>query len=156
MLENSVRVLKQQSLRWVGLRLAHCGWVTPIFVSNLNITGLDNGLSPGRPLSEPMLEYCKFEPWKQTINLKQNSYMFIQEYAFEHIVWKQQPHCLATMTPMGTKYSQRVSRPGMRFYALSAVAVKASLVLKQYRFIHILSHRYKLPSGTKPHGYVAP
>ena len=38
-------------------KLINWGRVTQICVSKLTIIGSDNGLSPGRPLSEPMLEY---------------------------------------------------------------------------------------------------
>ena len=32
-------------------------------IGNLTIIGSDNGLSPGaKPLSEPMLVYCQFDP----------------------------------------------------------------------------------------------
>ena len=52
-----------------------------------------------KPLSEPLLEYCELDHWEQksvkwTIgnknqwNLNRNSNIFIQENAFENIVWK--------------------------------------------------------------------
>ena len=42
-----------------------------------------------KPLSEPMLEYCQLDPWdKLQRNFNQNSYIFIQESAFENVVWK--------------------------------------------------------------------
>ena len=48
----------------LGASLTHWGRVTHICVSKLTIIGSDNGLSPAgaMPLSEPMLEYCQFEP----------------------------------------------------------------------------------------------
>ena len=42
-----------------------------------------------KPLSEPMLEYCQLDPSKKfQWNLDRNSYTFIQENAFEDVVWK--------------------------------------------------------------------
>ena len=42
-----------------------------------------------KPWSEPMLIYCKLDPWEQIQwNLNRNSYIFIQENAFENVVWK--------------------------------------------------------------------
>ena len=45
---------------------------------------------PGpKPLSEPMLGYCELDPWnKLQWNLNRNLYIFIQETAFENVVWK--------------------------------------------------------------------
>ena len=45
---------------------------------------------PGnKPLSEPMLEYCQFEPYKKPQwNHKRNLYIFIQENAFENVICK--------------------------------------------------------------------
>ena len=40
-----------------------------------------------KPLSEPMLEYLLIRTLEQW-NLKRNSYIFIQEIAFENVVWK--------------------------------------------------------------------
>ena len=38
-----------------------------------------------KPLSEPMLEYCKLDPWEQnSIKFNRNSYIFIEENAFEN------------------------------------------------------------------------
>ena len=42
-----------------------------------------------KPLSEPMLEYCKLDPWERnSIKFNQNSCIFIQGNAFENVVWK--------------------------------------------------------------------
>ena len=43
-----------------------------------------------KPLSEPMLEYCSFEPQEQMFQWKLNqiSYIFIQENVFENVDWK--------------------------------------------------------------------
>ena len=48
--------------------LIHWGQATHIYVSKLSIISSDNRLSPGRvkPLSEPMLEYCKLDSLEQT------------------------------------------------------------------------------------------
>ena len=54
-----------------------------------------------KPLSEPMLEYCKYSNLTNKLqsNLKRNSYIFIQENSFENVVWKMaailsQPQCV--------------------------------------------------------------
>ena len=63
-----------------------------MYVSKLTIIGWDNGLSPdgAKPLSEPMLVY-HIVNWslrnKLQWNFNQNSYVFIQENAFEIVVW---------------------------------------------------------------------
>ena len=50
---------------------------------------------PGaKPLSEPMLEYYQLDPWKQTSVKSQSKFIyfhsrnFIQENAFENVIWK--------------------------------------------------------------------
>ena len=44
-------------------------------------------LFDAKPLSNPMLGYCQFDPTEQTsVNLNQNTNIFIQENAFENIV----------------------------------------------------------------------
>ena len=47
-------------------------------------------LDGAKLLSEPMLEYCWFDPWEQTSvkYLSQNLYFLIQENAFEIVVGK--------------------------------------------------------------------
>ena len=41
-----------------------------------------------KPLSEPMLEYCTLEPYRNKFqwNPKRNSYIFIPENVFENVV----------------------------------------------------------------------
>ena len=58
---------KQLSRKW-DPKLTHWGRGTHICVSKLNITGLDNVLSPGRrqAIIWTMLEYCQLNPWEQT------------------------------------------------------------------------------------------
>ena len=46
-------------------------------------------LDGARPLSEPMMEYCWLDPYEQIQwNPSQNSYIFIQENAFQNAIWK--------------------------------------------------------------------
>ena len=66
--------------------------MTHICVNNLTIIGSDNGLSPGRAPSH-CLNYCwNIVNWtlknEFQWNCNQNSNIFIQENAFEHVVWK--------------------------------------------------------------------
>ena len=86
------------SMLCILVSLTHWGWVTHICVSNLTIIGLDNGLSPVRRqaiiwTSDWILligllrtNFCK--------NVNRNAYIFIQENAFEYVVWK-----MATILP---------------------------------------------------------
>ena len=52
------------------------------------------------PLSEPMLQYCYLNTKEQTsVKLMRNSNIFIQENAFESVVWEMaailsRPHCV--------------------------------------------------------------
>ena len=42
-----------------------------------------------KPLSELMLKCCSLDPWEQiSVKSYSNLYIFIQENAFEHVVWK--------------------------------------------------------------------
>ena len=43
-----------------------------------------------KPLSEPMLEYCELDPQEQKLQwiFNQNSWIFIQENAFEKVICK--------------------------------------------------------------------
>ena len=73
--------------------LTHWGRVTHICVSKLTIIILDNGLSPGRRQSiiwtnAGILLIRPLEKKNVQWNLNQNSYIFIQENAFEIVVWK--------------------------------------------------------------------
>ena len=73
--------------------LTRWGRVTHRCVSNLNIFGSDNGLSPDRRQAEP--SHYLNQRWnivnlnlrnKLQWNLKWNSYIFIQDNAFENVV----------------------------------------------------------------------
>ena len=80
-----------QIIRWVNLCLTHWGRVTHICVSKLTIIGSDNSLSPGRrqAIIWTSAGICywtlgnKFQ-WTLDINL----HIFIQENAFENVVWE--------------------------------------------------------------------
>ena len=88
-------ILCMNEIKW-DLSLTHWGRVTQICVSKL-IIGSDNGLSPGRSVAWPVPSHYLNQCWntvnwtlgnKQQWNLHQNSYLFIQENAFENVVWK--------------------------------------------------------------------
>ena len=72
-------------------RLTHWGRVTHICVGKLTIIGSDNGLSPGRRqaiirTNAGILVIGTLET--NFSEIKRNSYIFIQENAFENVVWK--------------------------------------------------------------------
>ena len=47
-----------------------------------------------KPLSAPMLEHYQFDPWnKIQWNINQNSYIFIEENAFEQVVCEMGVFC---------------------------------------------------------------
>ena len=74
-------------IRWCQCQWTHWGWVTHICVSILTTIGSDNGLVPSHYLNQ-----CRdIVNWalrnKLQSNPNRNSYLFIQENAFEH-VWK--------------------------------------------------------------------
>ena len=83
--------------------LAHWGRVTHICVSKL-IIGSANGLSPGRRqaiiwTNAGIMLIIRTLGNKLKWNLNRNSYIFIQENAFESVVWKtaailSQPRCV--------------------------------------------------------------
>ena len=63
--------------------------MTHICVGNLTTFGSDNGLSPGRPLSEPMLESVNLTLMnKHRWNFNRESFIFIQENALEAVVYE--------------------------------------------------------------------
>ena len=88
--------------------LTHWGRVTHICVSKLTIIGSDNGLSPGR--RHYLNQWWNIVNWtlgnKLRWNFNRNWNIFIQENAFENIVWKMAsilswPQCVKTsQTPI--------------------------------------------------------
>ena len=83
----------------------HWGWVTHICVSKFFSLGSDNGLSPGR--RQAIIWTNAIINWtlrnKHQWNFNQNSYIFIQENAFEMVVWKMpailsRPQCVKRHT----------------------------------------------------------
>ena len=68
--------------------LTHWGRVMHICISILSIIGSDNGLAPSHYLNQCL----NIVNWtlrnKLQWNINQNSYSFIQENAFENVVWK--------------------------------------------------------------------
>ena len=51
-------------------------------------------LAGAKPLSEPMLAYCKLEPGTCQWNINQNATIFTNQTAFKNFVCKWQPFCL--------------------------------------------------------------
>ena len=72
--------------------LSHWGQVTHICVSNLPIIGSDNDLAPGWCQAIIWTNAGLLLIWSLGTNFgeifKQNSYIFIQENAFENVVWE--------------------------------------------------------------------
>ena len=68
--------------------LTHWGRVTHICVSKLTIIGSDNGLSPDHYLKQCWNIVSWTHRNKLQWNFDWNLYIFIQEYAFESVVWK--------------------------------------------------------------------
>ena len=79
--------------------LAHWGWVTHICVSKLTIIGSDNGLPPGRRQAIIWTDagILLIRPlgtnFGEIINRISN--IFIQENAFEEVIWKMGGLCLS-------------------------------------------------------------
>ena len=72
--------------------ITHWGRVTHICASQFTINGSDNGLSPGRHQAIIWTNAGILLIWtlrkKLQRNLNRNQYIFIQETAFEKVVWK--------------------------------------------------------------------
>ena len=72
--------------------LTHWGWVMHICISKLTIIGSDNGLLPGwcKAIIWTIARILLLGPLGTNISeiFNQNSYIFIQENAFENVVWK--------------------------------------------------------------------
>ena len=85
--------------------LTHWGWVTHICIGNLTIIGSYNGLT----VPSHYLNQCwNVVNWtlrnKLQWNFNSNSSIFIQENAFENVVWEMsailsQPQCVNTLRP---------------------------------------------------------
>ena len=77
-------------LLFKGVYLTHLGRVTHAYVSKLNMTGSDNGLSPDRHKRRYPDQCWNIVNWalrnKFQWNLNPNAYIFIHEYAFENVV----------------------------------------------------------------------
>ena len=78
-------------------KLTHWGRATHICVSKLTTIGSDNGLSPGRRQAiiwtiAGILLFGPLETNRWKFNL--NSNIFIQENAFENVVWEMASICL--------------------------------------------------------------
>ena len=84
------------------LWLTHWGRVTHICVGKLTIIGSDNGLAPTRNQCWDIVNWNLRN--KLQWNLKRNSYIFIQENAFENVVWRMaailsRPQCVNSLKP---------------------------------------------------------
>ena len=94
--------------------LPHWGRVTHICVGNLTSIGSHNGMSPRRPL----LSHCwNIVNWtlrnQLQRNFNRNSYIFIQEHAFENVVCKKAAilswlQCVKVSIPFMIKQKQDV------------------------------------------------
>ena len=95
--------------------LTHWGLVTHIFVYKLPIIGPVNGLSPGQRRAIIWTNVGTLLIWplgKLRWNINQNSYIFIQENAFETVAYKMsailsRPQCVKTQLFLNS----RLSRP---------------------------------------------
>ena len=78
-----------------GLTLTHWGRVTHIYVIKLTIIGSDNGLSPGRhqAIIWTIAGILLIGPFGTNFS-NRNSYIFIQENAFENVVCEMASICL--------------------------------------------------------------
>ena len=79
------------NLCWLVSHLTHWGRVTHLCISKSTTIGLDNGLSPGRhqAINWTNAGILLIEPLnKLQWNFNRNLYNFIQENAFENVVWK--------------------------------------------------------------------
>ena len=68
--------------------LTHWSWVTHTCVGDLSNIGSDNGLSPGRHQVIIRTNAGCPRRNKLQLNFNRNSYIFIQENAFQNVVWK--------------------------------------------------------------------
>ena len=86
-----ILVLIKSVFTWIWW-LTHWGRVTHVCVSDLSITGSDNGLSPGRRQAiiwtNDGILFIRPLGTNFSEILIENSYIFIQENALENVVWK--------------------------------------------------------------------
>ena len=89
--------------------LTHWGLGMHICISKLTIISSDNGLAPGRHQALCVNQWCNIVNWslgnKLQWNLDGNLYIFIQENAFENVVWKMSailswPQCVKDQVPI--------------------------------------------------------
>ena len=76
---------------WTAKDLTHWGWVTHIYLGKLTIIGSDNDLSPDRHQAITWTNggIMLIGPsGKISIKFNQNATTFIQENAFENVIWK--------------------------------------------------------------------
>ena len=106
-------------MTFATVTLTHWGRVTHICVGKLTIIGSDNGLSPGRRQAISRTMQCwDIVNWnlrnKLQWNLKRNSYIFIQENAFENVVWKMaailsRPQCVNEQILTNVSFTRKQS-----------------------------------------------
>ena len=117
--------------------LTHWGWVTHICVSKLTFIGSDNGLSPGRRQAIIWTNATNIIKLnlrnKLQWNLKRNSYIFIQENAFENVVCEMaailsRPQCV-----------NKISLKWLHWN----VFLKVPLMMKQHQFsLQVMAWRW--------------
>ena len=100
--------------------LTHWGRMTHICVSQLITIVSDNGLSPDRRQAIIRKKWWNIVIWtrgkKFQWNLNRNFYIFIQENAFENVVWKMatilsRPQCVKNKIPLLIPHSPFGHRP---------------------------------------------
>ena len=65
-----------------------------------------------KPISDPMLEYCSFDPYEQnSVKFQQNLYPFIQENAFEKVVYEMATLLYRPMLPVQQQHYYWINLP---------------------------------------------
>ena len=95
---------------FLWILLIHWGRVTHTCISKLTIVGSDTGLSPSHYLNQ-----CQDIVYRTLTNILQwnfnrNSYIFIQENAYENAIWKMEallsrPQCVNSLGPSNVHIS---------------------------------------------------
>ena len=126
------------------------GPVTHIFVGKLIIIGSDNGLSPGRREAIILNQWWNIVKWtlrhKLHWNLNRDLYIFVQENAFENVVWKMastlsRAQCVNFSTQKNTPKAEHyhfIDLTGRDVYALSLsspVVNSGSMLFGRYIYL---------------------
>ena len=94
-----------------------------------------------KPLSKPMRGfYCQLDPWELQWNFNRNLYIFIQENAFENVVWKMAailslPQCIYEIIIKMHKFSFKTLLLQMSFvHNTTSFKAQMSIILIPYFF----------------------